>query len=49
MSDKKEMTNKEFAEQNELFIKSCGKAGVTASKRQASKFRNKRGKAYNNK
>lgn len=40
------MTNKEFAEKDQLFIK-CYQAGSTPpTKRQASKYRNKRGAAY---
>ena len=39
-------TNKEFAETNKIFKDMCVKAGVNATIRQASKFRNKKGSAY---
>lgn len=39
-------SNRDFAEQNKHFQKMCEKAGVPATKRQASKFRNKRGAAF---
>lgn len=40
------MTNRNFANFNGPFIKLCDMAGTPATKRQASKFRNKRGKAW---
>lgn len=40
------MTNKEFATKNDLFIKCCERAGVTPTARQASKFRNYKGRAF---
>lgn len=40
------MTNKEFSTQNELFKKACEKVGIPATKRQASKWRSGKGKAY---
>lgn len=40
------VTNKKFAETNEVFIKSCEKADITPTIRQASKFRNQKGLAY---
>jgi hypothetical protein len=40
------MTNKIFAEQDEPFKKACEKVGITATKRQASKWRSGKGKAY---
>lgn len=40
------MTNKEYAEKDVNFKKCCEAAGVPATKRQASKFRNKKGKAF---
>lgn len=41
-----DLTNLKFAETNKEFIKMCGQAGVTATQRQASKYRNKKGSAY---
>ena len=44
--------NKELAKankatlENEIFLKSCEMAGVTPTKRQASKWNNKKGAAY---
>lgn len=40
------MTNREFSKTEE-FIKCCKKAGIEPTKRQASKFKNKKGTAYN--
>ena len=40
------MTNKQFAEQDKPFIQACEQAEVQPTKRQASKWRNKKGKAY---
>ena len=42
------MTNKEFAQKDSGFHTACEKAGIEATKRQASKFRNQKGKAYKN-
>lgn len=39
------MTNKKFAETNQTFIAACERAGVTPTPRQASKYRNGKGKA----
>lgn len=39
-------TNKQFAKNNKRFIKACELAEVPAGGRQASKFRNEKGKAY---
>lgn len=39
-------TNKEFAETNVEFKAACDIAGVKPTKRQASRFRNNRGKAF---
>jgi hypothetical protein len=39
-------TNRKFAEQNEKFKTCCERGGISPSKRQASKYRRKRGKAY---
>lgn len=41
--------NKEFAEHDPYFRRVCEKAGVAITARQAAKFRNQRGKAYQNK
>jgi hypothetical protein len=43
MSD---LTNKEYAKKNTMFINACEKAEVEPTKRQASKFRMGKGKAY---
>jgi hypothetical protein len=40
------MSNKEFAKTDQAFISACGKVGIDPTKRQASKWRNKKGKAY---
>jgi hypothetical protein len=40
------MTNKEFAAQDESFKVACEQAGVQPTKRQASKWRSKKGKAW---
>lgn len=40
------MTNKDFAKQDIKFITACEKSGVEPTKRQASKFRSGKGKAY---
>ena len=40
------MTNKDFAEKDEPFKKACEQAGVKPTKRQASKWRRNKGKAY---
>ncbi len=39
-------SNREFAEKNEIFQLFCAEAGVQSTKRQASKYRRKMGKAY---
>lgn len=39
------MTNAEFAKDKD-FQSACDRAGIPATKRQASKFRSKRGLAY---
>jgi len=41
------ITNKMYSE-TEDFQKACEKAGVKATARQASKFRNRKGSAYKN-
>ena len=38
--------NKTFAQTNQAFKNACEKAGIPATKRQASKFRRKLGKAW---
>lgn len=43
------VTNTEFAAQNDDFKAACEKAGIPATKRQASKWRRKFGMAYRNK
>ena len=42
------VTNAEFAAQNDGFKAACEKAGIPATKRQASKWRRKFGTAYRN-
>lgn len=39
-------TNKTFSEKDEKFILACEKVGVSPTRRQASKWRNKKGIAY---
>lgn len=39
-------SNYNFARTNPVFIKACELAGVEATKRQASKWRNRAGRAY---
>jgi len=39
-------TNKKFAAENQEFRSACEAASIEPSKRQASKWRNKKGKAY---
>ena len=41
-----EPTNKEFAVQNEAFKDACEKSKVDPTSRQASKWRSKKGKAW---
>jgi len=40
-------TNKVFTKGSVAFLEACANAHVTPTKRQASKFRNKKGRAYN--
>lgn len=42
----KTATNQEFANNDELFKEQCSRAGVSATKRQASKWRRKTGAAW---
>jgi hypothetical protein len=39
-------TNKEFSHDSVQFIEACGNARVKPTKRQASKYRMKKGRAY---
>lgn len=40
------MTNREMAQSHEVFRKACELAETPATKRQAAKFNQKRGRAY---
>lgn len=40
------MTNKKFAKENTIFIEACERVGIQPTKRQASKWLNKKGKAF---
>lgn len=40
------MTNKKFVEIDNTFIAACQLAGIQSTKRQASKWRNKKGLAF---
>jgi hypothetical protein len=40
------MTHKESAQKDSQFHLACEKAGIEPTKRQASKYRNQKGKAY---
>jgi hypothetical protein len=40
------VVNKEFAQKDQAFINACEKAGIKPTKRQASKYRNKKGIAF---
>ena len=40
------MTNKEFAKSNKNFLETCEMANIKPTKRQASKFRRRMGKAF---
>lgn len=44
-----EVTNATFAKTNDFFKTCCSRAGVENTPRQASKFRNKKGSAWNGK
>lgn len=39
-------TNRNFADKDKEFFHACCEAGIPPTKRQASKYRNKMGKAY---
>ncbi len=41
-----EESNREFAKTNVKFLEACGKAQVDPTKRQASKYRRKIGRAW---
>jgi len=43
----KVVTNKEFAKNDAAFKAACEKAGINPTSRQASKWRNKSGAAWN--
>ncbi len=43
---KDEITNEGFSKENGTFIMACEKVGLPPTSRQASKWRNKTGKAY---
>lgn len=43
------MNNREFSQSDLIFKKACEEAGVKATKRQASKFRNGKGRAFSKK
>ena len=45
-SHKYEVHNEQFAKENAEFQSACQKVDIKPTTRQASKFRNKRGKAY---
>lgn len=40
------MTNREYAEKSEAFRESCSGVKIEPTMRQASKWRNRKGKAY---
>ncbi len=40
------LTNRKFAKEDEKFLQACSDASVEATVRQASKYRNKKGKVY---
>ncbi len=40
------ITNREFSKKDERFIQACTDANIEATVRQASKYRNKKGRAY---
>ena len=48
LSPKYNSTNISFSKGDEVFIAACLRAGIKPTKRQASKFRSKRGTAYSN-
>ena len=44
---KYDIHNEKFAKENQEFISACERASIKPTTRQASKWRNKKGKAYN--
>ena len=46
MTEGGSMTNAEFARRDKSFAEACSKAGIPKTKRQASKWRNHKGKAW---
>jgi len=46
INDIMNLNHKDFALKIKTFKASCEKAGIEPTKRQASKYRNKKGKAY---
>lgn len=43
------VTNKKFADNDDNFRSMCARAGIDATRRQASKYRNHKGKAFKEK
>ena len=43
---KDRITNRKFAKEDEKFLRACADANVETTVRQASKYRNKKGRAY---
>ena len=43
---KDRLTNRKFSKEDEKFLQACIDASVDSTVRQASKFRNKKGKAF---
>ncbi len=43
------LTNRKFAKENGEFLQACNEANIEPSTRQASKYRNEKGKAYKTK
>lgn len=43
---KDRLTNRKFAKEDEKFLQACIDANVESTVRQASKYRNKKGRAY---
>ncbi len=44
----KELTNKQFSQEDSKFLIACGQNNIEPTTRQASKWRNKKGSAYKN-
>ena len=47
--DKYEIHNERFSKEDSAFNAACSKAGIKATKRQASKWRNQKGLAFKSK